>query len=180
MLPYFSFDNFFYLSQQIGLFTVLLPFLLIFSVVYAILVRIDIFKKTPAAGVIVALAVAFFALTNQQISFIMAKLFSNLAIGLLILLSFVIIFGLLNKDITTNFGWFILVVAIIIVVVVIARAFEARWWYFFSSYIQIFLPIIIILVAVILIVVFSRETPPQKKFSEALEEALFGEKSGRK
>jgi len=175
-VPYFDFSNFFFLAQQIGFFTILLPFLLIFSIVYAILLRIEIFKKTPAAGVIVSLVIAFFALTNYQISFYMAKLFSNLAIALIILLSVVILFGLLNRDITEKAGWFFIVIVLLAAIAIIFKTFEFSIAPYFYTYFSILFPIVLILVAVILIVVFSREQPPKKGFGESLEEALFGRK----
>ncbi|MEM2932668.1 MAG: hypothetical protein QW622_00410 [Candidatus Pacearchaeota archaeon] len=173
-IPYFDFNNFFYLAQQVGFFTMLLPFLLIFSIVYAILVRIDVFRKTPAAGVVVALAIAFFALTNYQISYIMAKLFSNLAIALIVLLSVVILFGLLNKDITQKAGVFFVFVVILIAIILLFKTFEFRliWLYQYFNFLG---PLIIIIIAIALILVFSREQPPEKSFSKAVEEALFGE-----
>ena len=174
MAWYFDFNNIMNLAQQTGFFTVLLPFLLIFSLVYAILIRLEIFKKTPAAGAIVALAIAFMALLNYQISWLMAKLFSNIVIGLLVLLAFVILFGLLNKDITKKAGWFFFIVVIIIVIVVILKTFQPNL-YFLYQYAYFILPFAFIIVAVIVIVVFSREQPPKKGFGKAIEEALFGE-----
>jgi hypothetical protein len=174
MVWWFDFNNIMYLAQQTGFFTVLLPFLLIFSIVYAILIRVEIFKKTPAAGAIVALVIAFMALLNYQIAWFMARLFSNIVIGLLVLLTFVILFGLLNKDITSKAGWFFFVVVIIIAIVAIYKAFQPNLAFLYA-YAPVFFPLAFIIVAIVLIVVFSREKPLKKSFSQVMQEALFGE-----
>ncbi|MEM2713623.1 MAG: hypothetical protein QXS07_00290 [Candidatus Pacearchaeota archaeon] len=178
MVYYFDFNNFIYLAQQIGFFTVLLPFLLIFSLVYAIIVRLEIFQKVRAAGVIVALAIAFFALTNYQISLIMAKLFSHLSIALIILLSMVILFGFVNKDITKQVGIFFVIVVIIAIIAILVKTFEFRlhWLY---PYVSFLAPLVIIIIAIALILIFSREKPPEKSMAESFFEFLFGERKKR-
>lgn len=153
---YFNFEYFFQLAQSLGVFTMLLPFLLIFSIVYSILLRINIFQRAPAANVIVSLVVSFFALTNYYISFYMQKLFSNLAIAVLIFLVVIILFGIINIDISEGqWKWLFGGIALIASLIVIIKAFSPEFEFSLLPYLQIIIPFLIILIGVLLIVLFT-------------------------
>jgi len=85
---FYTLDTLIQQFQTWGVFTVFLPFILIFAIVYSIVDRMPIFGGGKGAGVkaIVSLAVALFAITNQEVSRIMLYLFQNVAIGITILL----------------------------------------------------------------------------------------------
>lgn len=160
----FNFDNFFALAHQLGLFTTLLPFLLIFCIVYSILLRIDVFRKVPPANVIISLVVAFFALTNYYISYFMQRLFSNLAIALIVFLAVIILFGLFNIDISSKGEKNIFIgLATLGSIIVVAKAFSPHWEYYLLPYIQFIFPLLIIILAVAAIVFASRKEEEEKK-----------------
>lgn len=165
MSPYlFDFNYFFGLANQLGLFTVLLPFLLIFSIVYSVLLRIDVFRKVPPANVIISLVVAFFALTNYYISYFMQRLFSNLAIALVVFLAVIILFGIFNIDISSSGEKKIFIgLASLASIIVIAKAFSPDWEYYLLPYLQLLLPLAIILIAVIIIVVASKREEEEER-----------------
>jgi len=78
--------------QQFGVFTVVMPLILIFAVIYAILEKADLFKNR-GVHMIIALAVAFFTVSNPFISSYFLPLFSNLGLGIAILLVFIVLLG---------------------------------------------------------------------------------------
>jgi len=169
MVVYFDFNNFFVLAQQLGVFTVLLPFLLIFAIVYSILLRIGLFQKVPAANVIVSLVISFFALTNYYISYYMQRLFSNLAIAIIIFLAVIILFGLFNIDISAGqVKWLFIGIALIAAIIVVIKTFSPQWEFTLMPYLQLILPLAIIVIAVLLIVLFTKPQPEGETTFEKL------------
>lgn len=87
MYGFFSFDTIIQQWQSMGVFTVFLPFMLIFLIIYSIVDKISLFR-TPGIKATISLAVALFSITNEQMGKIMMYLFQNVAIGVTILLVF--------------------------------------------------------------------------------------------
>lgn len=77
--------------EQMGFFSILLPFLLIFAVVFGILSRINLFQDNKAVNAIIALAVGLIAVNMGFVSVFFSAIFPRLAIGLSILLVVVIL-----------------------------------------------------------------------------------------
>jgi len=170
---FFHFNYFYNLANQLGLF-VILSFLLVFSVVYAILLRIGLFKQVPAASVIVSLVIAFFALTNYYIAIFMANLFSKVVIAIIVFLAIIILLALFNIDVSQGkYSSFFIGVAIIAIIIILIKAFsqtynlgiETYLWHYLSYY----FPLIIIIIGVILIVLFT----PAKENEPSLAEKIL-------
>jgi len=177
MVPYygaFSFLYFDYLANQLGLY-VILSFLLVFSVVYAIMLRIGLFNKVPAASVIVSLVIAFFALTNRYVAEFMIYLFSKVVIAIIAFLAIIILLALFNIDVSQNrFTPFFVGVAIIAAIVILVQAFSQTfgfgWEEVIKHYVYVSLPFIIVLIGIILIVIF---TPPKEGETSLAEKILM-------
>ena len=121
---YGTFNNLMSQWAQYGLFTVLLPFLLIFSVVFAILEKVNLLRNR-GVHLIVALVVSFMSITNPFISHFFILLFSNLALGIVILLVLLILVGLAIGPETQKggvFNWILGIGAIVIFLVVLGRS----------------------------------------------------------
>jgi len=101
MYGFFSFDAIIQQWQAMGIFTVFLPFILIFVIVYAIVDKLPLFSEKSGISAIISLAVALFGITNQQVGSIMMYLFQNVAIGITILLvlSILLLFFFEEKNI---------------------------------------------------------------------------------
>lgn len=128
--------------EQAGIFSYLIPFLLIFALVFGILTRLNIFTKDTATGKtsnkaingIIALAVALMALQFPMVPIFFSELFPRLGIALSIILGLLVITGLFMDP--KNKGWMIglMVVSVIIVVaVLISSTWElgfglGSWW----------------------------------------------------
>jgi hypothetical protein len=106
--------------QQFGVFTVLLPLILVFAIVFAILEKINILNN-KGVHLIIALAVGFFTVSNPYVSAIFMPLFANLAIGVAILIVLVILIGLAIKPDSKSFPYIFGIVGGIIFIVVLAR-----------------------------------------------------------
>ncbi len=106
---------------QFGIFDVLLPLLLVFTLVFAILEKINIFKNR-GVNLVIALVLAFFAITNPYVSVFFMYLFSNLAIGIAILLVMIILLGIAFKPEEKTWQWVFGIGGFILLLVVLAKS----------------------------------------------------------
>jgi len=132
-----SFGDLLYQWEQMGMFAYILPFLLIFAVVYGVLDRTKIFggkdkdgKDVGAASVnaIIAIVVGLMALQFQMVSVFFAEIFPRLGIGLSVILAVLILVGMFmpKKSSVTVYAMFIF--SGIIAIIVIARSFDWVGW----------------------------------------------------
>jgi len=131
-----SFGDLLYQWEQMGMFAYILPFLLIFAVVYGVLDRTKIFsgkdkegKDIGAASVnaIIAIVVGLMALQFQMVSVFFAEIFPRLGVGLSVILAVLILVGMfLPKKPFSLYVMFIL--SGIIAIIVIARSFDWVGW----------------------------------------------------
>lgn len=117
--------------EQAGFFSFLLPFLLIFALIFGILSRADIFKGHRAVNGIIAVVVALLALQFDIVPRFFSEIFPRLGVGLAILLIAMILVGMFMTSSMTGilFG----IGAIIFLVVLINTAgvlgwSSAFWW----------------------------------------------------
>jgi len=109
--------------EAAGIFSYLLPFLLIFALIFGILTKINIFgtKDNPNKGVnaIISLAVAFMALQFNIVSSFFADLFPRFGIALAIILIILISIGLFVDLENKNMKWVLSGVILIALVAVL-------------------------------------------------------------
>lgn len=106
--------------QSYGVFTVLMPLILIFSVVFAILEKVNILNNR-GVHLVIALAMGFFTVSNPYIAAFFMPFFSNLAIGVVIVLALVILIGLAIKPESGSFKWIFGITGAILFIVILAR-----------------------------------------------------------
>lgn len=114
--------------EQAGVFAYVLPFLLIFAVVFGILAKTRIFDN-KGLNAIIAIAIGVLALQFNFVSVFFSEIFPRLGIGLSILLVVLILLGLFINP--KNKGWMIGmgVVAVLIAVVVVFSSLDSYTWY---------------------------------------------------
>jgi len=83
---------------SIGVFESILPFLIVFSLVYGILSKAAIFGDAKGVNVILALALGLLSLVGGFVSRFFQEITPNLAIGLSVLLAAMILLGLWVKE----------------------------------------------------------------------------------
>ena len=79
--------------EQMGVFAYLLPFLLIFALVYGILDKLKILGDNKGINIVLAVAIGLMALQFNFVSYFFAEIFPRLGVGLAILLVVVILLG---------------------------------------------------------------------------------------
>jgi hypothetical protein len=77
--------------EQMGVFSYLLPFLLIFALVYGILSKTNILGNSKGINVVLALAIGLMALQFNFVSYFFSEIFPRLGVGLAILLVIVVL-----------------------------------------------------------------------------------------
>ena len=114
--------------EQAGVFAYILPFLLIFAVVFGILAKTKIFDN-KGLNAIIALAIGILALQFNFVSVFFSEIFPRLGIALSIILVVLIILGLFINP--KNKGWMIgmSVVAVLVAVVVVFSSLDSYTWY---------------------------------------------------
>lgn len=119
---------------QLDIFYYAFPFLLIFSLVFAILQKIKLMggdaHENRGVSAIIALSVGLLALQYDQVPIFFSVIFPKLGIGLSILLVFLILVGFfVDYSAHTGFSIIFMIVGAVIAVVVILNSFsDYSWW----------------------------------------------------
>lgn len=116
--------------EQQGFFAYVLPFLLIFSVVFGILTRVNIFGRgtdvnaNKGLNAIIALVIGLLSLQFDIVPLFFSDIFPRLGIGLSVILTLLILIGLfLPSDPNHKSNYLLMGVAVIVFIVVITKSF---------------------------------------------------------
>lgn len=105
--------------ESMGVFEYLLPFLLIFAIVYAVLSFVKIFQNNKAVNGIISLAVALMALQFDLVSYFFADIFPRLGIALSIILVLLILGGMFLDWDNKGMRWFLFIIVAVTVIAVV-------------------------------------------------------------
>ncbi len=117
--------------QSAGVYDYLLPFLLVFAIVFGILTTTNVIGKQKGLHVIIALIIGLMAIGYNYsnglfFSDFLKQIFPRLAIGLAVLLSVLILIGLfVPEDEKRYWLWGLGAIAFIIAIVVVAKSFDS-------------------------------------------------------
>ena len=115
--------------EQVGFFSYVLPFLLIFALVYGILTRTQIFKDNRAVNGILALTVGLLSLQFDFVPIFFSEIFPRLGVALSIILVILILLGLFMDPDKSWPGYFMFGIATIIIIVVLVQTAGYLGWY---------------------------------------------------
>ena len=119
-----------------GFFSYLLPFLLIFAMVFGILSAMNIFGGNRSIDAIIALVVGLMALQFDLVPVFFAEIFPRMAVGLSIILVLVILAGFF---VDPTKGWImytLMFIGVIITIIVLIQTSgsvgwsSGFWWYY--------------------------------------------------
>jgi hypothetical protein len=114
--------------ESAGFFSYLLPFLLLFSLVFGILTRVQIFKDNKMINGIIALAVALMALQFDFVPTFFSQIFPRLGVGLAIILGVLIIVGLFADPKSAAVNYVLLGVGVITIGLILIQSAGAVGW----------------------------------------------------
>jgi len=115
--------------QAAGVYDYLLPFLLIFSIVFGILESTRILGTQKGVHVIVSLVVGLLAIRLGLVQRFFTEIFPQLGVGLAVILSLLILTGLfINSAEAKYWMWGIAGVAVIVWLIVLVNSFQNVGW----------------------------------------------------
>jgi hypothetical protein len=120
-----------YNLEQNGVFSYVLPFLMIFAVVYGILLKVKIFGDNKGLNVIVAFVVSLMSLQFNFVSYFFSEVFPRMGVMVSIILVLFVLMGLFwdfkNKSVNWIFGILIFIGFIVILFQSFSSAFGFGW-----------------------------------------------------
>jgi hypothetical protein len=160
----FDFGNLLNQLEALGFFRYILPFLLIFAVVYALLSQIDVFKENRGASILIAVAIGLLALQLNFVSAFFQDIFPKVGIGIAILIIALIFAGAFIPG-EKSFKWifFGLGAAIFLVIVALSFSsfsFEGNWWW--QQYGTLLIVGLVIVAAIVLVIFTSNKNSAPK------------------
>ena len=120
--------NIFAQWEQAGVFAYALPFLLLFSLIFAILSFVPLFKDNKGINAVIAISVSLMAMQFDFVSIFFSQIFPRLGIALSIVLVLIILLGLLIRDDEKGnqmVKWMMAISIIVIAIVVIVNSMNS-------------------------------------------------------
>lgn len=116
--------------EAAGIFDYVLPFLLIFAVIYGILSATAAFGKNKGVHVVIALVIGLISLRLPFVSNFFREVFPRAAVGIAVIIVFVILVAAFIPDTHMN-GWMIGFYSLgaIIALIVVFNSFNALDWF---------------------------------------------------
>lgn len=115
-------------AEQAGIFVYMLPFLLIFALVFGIMNQVKLFQDNKAINGIIALVVGLMALQVDLVPKFFSEVFPRLGVGLAIILIILILSGLFIDPNKGALMYVLLGVGVIITMVVLINTAGAVGW----------------------------------------------------
>ena len=162
--------------EQAGIFAYVLPFLLIFALVFGILTQIKIFKDNKAVNGVIALVVGLMALQFGFVSQFFAEIFPRLGIGLAVMLVVIILVGMFSNPDSNGVMVAFFGVGVVISVIVLVKTAGALGWssgYWWQNNWTTIVGLLVLLAVIGIIIAAS--SPPKDKskspFAQMLRDA---------
>lgn len=115
--------------QAAGVFSYVLPFLLIFALVFVILSNVKLFADNKAVNAVIGLAVALMALQFDFVPRFFSEIFPNFGVALAIILVFVILGGVFFDPENAAFKWIFVILGLVIAGFVVFNALSSSGFY---------------------------------------------------
>tara|TARA_Y100000310_G_scaffold342216_1_gene444370 strand:- start:711 stop:1259 length:549 start_codon:yes stop_codon:yes gene_type:complete len=125
----FGAEDLFEYWERLGVFDIVLPFLLVFAIVYGILKYMKIFGNDKGVHAILSIVIGILAVRYTEFTYFYRELFPRLGIGLTILLVFLILVGMFASDKSmTIFMWIFSIIGLIIAIAVVYNSAAVFGW----------------------------------------------------
>jgi len=122
-----------YIWADFGVFAYLLPFLMIFAIVYGVLSKSEFLGPNKGVNATIALAVGLLALQSNYVSNFFAVIFPYTGLAISVLLVALILMGLMGKEISwIKYVWFF--IGAISFIFVLVYSFSNWSWYGYGGY----------------------------------------------
>jgi len=175
--------------NELGVYDVILPFLLVFTIVFAVLEKTRVFGTEMVSGVetpkknlnsMVAFVVAFIVIASSQLVSIIQASMGRIVLLIMVLISFLILIGTFfseKEEVILQGGWrlfFMILVFIGVALVFLdsiptdsgASWLEAGWFYLITRFSDRAVSGIVLILVLILFMVYITHNPKAKKEPE--------------
>jgi hypothetical protein len=174
-----SFGDALYRLEAMGLFTYILPIMLIFALVFGILTKLNIFKDNKPVNAIIAISVALMSIQFNIVNRFFSELFPRMGVGLGILLVLMILLGLFLPDEKWVVYSVFAVSAIIFVIVLVKTSDQVGWssGYWWSSNWP-YIVVALVVLAMFALVIFGgsdsnkSSSNPLSIFAKSIKDAM--------
>jgi hypothetical protein len=137
--------------EQAGFFSYLLPFLLIFAVIFGILTKIKLFEENKAINAIISLSIGFMSLQLPLVSQFFSEIFPRVGIGLIVILAIIILAGLFVDPKSNFITYGLLTIGIVVAIIVLSESADV-FGMSIPSYIKDNIPQTVMIIGVLLII----------------------------
>ena len=121
----FRFEDLLFSLENIGLFQFILPFLLIFAVIFGVLSWTNMFGGNKGVHVIIAVVIGLLAIRWSVYTDFLNIISPKLGVGLVIILVLVLLMGLfIPADSQAIMGWVMMAVGVVIAIVIFAQTYS--------------------------------------------------------
>lgn len=124
----------YYLQElaYLDVFYYVLPFLLVFAVVFAILDKVKMLGEHKGINAVIALSIGLLSLQFDKVPLFFRSLMPNLAIGLSVILAAILLLGLFIGDAGKTSGikkyGFLSIAGVVAIWVIISSIGDYSWW----------------------------------------------------
>ncbi|MBS3076966.1 hypothetical protein J4233_01710 [Candidatus Pacearchaeota archaeon] len=110
--------------ESIGFFDFVLPFLLIFSIVFGVLSYIGVFGKNKGINAVIAVILGLLSIRAGFFQAFLAEIAPRLGVGITVLLVILILVGLFVQDQSKKvIGWVLLGIAAVIFIIILGQMY---------------------------------------------------------
>lgn len=182
MVWYYSLEEVFFTWERMGVFEIILPFLLIFAIVFGILSSTKFTGENRAVHVLIAIVIALMALRWRGfVSSFLTTIFPKLGVGLAVILTIIILVGMfIAKDETRYWGWGLAAIAGVIAIVVVYQSFRDMGLISYGGYSSDMVGLIILGVLLVGVIIAVAVSGREGKSSRTPEATFITGWGGRK
>ena len=171
--------------QQLGIYEVILPFLLVFTISYGILQRVSIFGKQKSINTILALAIGLLFLQNEYLVVSLNRFLPNVSFIILLVIMFLLLVGIFAGP-AKPWGKDALTVAFIFSIIAIITALSTdllpgeftasifEFWTAISPPTRSLIVFIILILIVVAVISHEKEDKSKNKGSGFIENFMKG------
>lgn len=168
--------------DQVGGYDILLPFLLVFTLVFAVLQKIQLFGQKKNINAIVSLVLAIFFLQNTYLIFVLQKFLPNVSIFLIIFLMLLLLIGIFSGGARPWTGISLGVAAVVSIIAILIALFSDMfspvvgggtglgYWYASIDPGTKFMAWLLVLAVIFVMFIMKDGSNPGKKWHELLED----------
>ena len=164
-MVYGSIVDLFYQWEYLGLFDFVLPFLLVFALVYGVLSSTRFMGENKPVYIIVSLVVGFMSLRYRYFfSDFISELFPRLGVGLAVVLTILILTGMfIAKDQRRYWGYAFAGVAVLVLLMVFYQTFTNLGWFRSGDFSSELIGTVVLVVLVGAIIVAMTMSNPNRE-----------------